>query len=84
MKFKANCFVLSKSESKSKDGKTTYYNGSVQFDGDDFSQRVSIDKDIYDILEPHASYEDAEFEYRKGVSKAGNSYEMYIMKSVGA
>lgn len=83
MVFKADVFVLGKSKSEVKDGKT-YYNASVQFDGDDFSRRVSVDKEIYDDIEPKTSYDDAGFEFRSGVTRDGKSYEMFIFKSIGA
>lgn len=83
MVFRSNVFVLAKSKSEGKDGKT-YYNGSVQFEGEDESRRVSIDKELYEDLDTHASYEDATFEMRQGFAKeSGKPYTMFIMKHIG-
>lgn len=84
MKVKAKVFVISKSISKSADNQTTYYNASIQFDGEDNSRRVSVKKELYDDIETHVEYEDAGFDIRSGISKAGSPYTMIVMESIGA
>lgn len=83
MKVKANVFVCSKSISKSADDTKTYYNASVLFDGDKDSKRVSVNPELYDDLEPKMDYQDAAFDIRVGVSKAGQAYVMIVMESIG-